>query len=133
LPTYLRSLSSATSRTCDVLPMGARVAELLHCGLDLSSRVAQLPLRLEYGVSSDAVYLARVTGRELDRGDYRRLSASGLADPTAIDAAPDELLLQQVDDNRTKCGWSVFSRRGRARRDEHQCNRCQRIKHDLGD
>jgi hypothetical protein len=75
---------------------------LLHVGLDLSSRLGRLAIRLEYGVGADAVDVARVAGRELGRGDYRRLSAAGLTNATAIDSASDELILQQVGGDKDK-------------------------------
>jgi hypothetical protein len=95
-------IRSVTSRTTDVLPMVARVGELLRTGLDLSSRAARLAVRLEYGVGADAVDLARFAGRDFGRGDYRRLSAAGLTTAAAINEANDDLVLRQVRDDRSK-------------------------------
>jgi hypothetical protein len=61
-----------------------------------------LVVRLEYGVASDAVEIARAAGRELGRGDYRRLTAAGLTKPAAIDPASDEWILEQVDNDHDK-------------------------------
>jgi replicative superfamily II helicase len=95
-------IRSITSRTCDVLPMIARVAELLHIGLDLSDRVGRLVVRLEYGVTPDVIELARHAGRTLGRGDYRRLSAAGLTNPEFIDDAADSVLLAHIDKDSEK-------------------------------
>jgi helicase len=95
-------IRSVGSRTCDVLPMVARVAELLHSGLDLSTRIGRLVIRLEYGVASEAVDIARHAGRDLGRGDYRRLVEAGLASAEAIDSALDAAILDQVDDDSGK-------------------------------
>jgi hypothetical protein len=95
-------IRSVASRTCDVLPMVARVAELLHPGLDLSDRASRLAVRLELGVRPDAVDLARQAGRELGRGDYRRLSAAGLTSADAIAGVDDVALLAQVGNDKTK-------------------------------
>jgi ATP-dependent DNA helicase len=95
-------IRSVASRTCDVLPMVARVAELLHAGLDVSTQTSRLVVRLEYGVTAEAVDLARVAGRELGRGDYRRLTAAGLTRPETIEAASDELIFEHIDGDREK-------------------------------
>ena len=90
-------------RPHDVLRTGqARVAELLHSDLDLSNRVGCLAVRLEYGVRAGAVEIARVAGRDLGRGDYRRLSAAGLTNAAAINVASDKLLLDQLDGDKDK-------------------------------
>lgn len=77
-------IRSVTSRTCDVLPMISRVAELLHEELDLSARTARLLVRLDLGIPGAAVDLARHAGRALDRGDYRRLVEAHLAEAEAL-------------------------------------------------
>src|SRR5258708_37693551 len=43
-------IRSVTSRTCDVLQVIARAAELLHAGLDLLHRTDRLLLRLDLGI-----------------------------------------------------------------------------------
>jgi helicase len=110
-------IRSVASRTCDVLPMVARVAELLHSGLDLSARIGRLVIRLEYGVASEAVDIARHAGRDLGRGDYRRLVEAGLASAEAIDSAQDATILDQVDNNSDKLrAIRVFAENARSRR-----------------
>ena len=66
-------IRAITGRTCDVLPMIGRVAELLHSGLDLGQRGSRLLLRLDLGIQGPVVDLARYAERNLDRADYRRL------------------------------------------------------------
>ena len=90
-------IRSVASRTADVLPVIAHTGELLKPGLDLSSRASRLVVRLEYGVASEAVDLARFAGRELGRGDYRRLTAASLTNADAIEAATDEAVLEQLE------------------------------------
>lgn len=86
-------IRSVTSRTCDVLPMIARAAELLHVGLDLEQRIARLLLRLELGIQGPIVDLARYTERTLDRADYRRLCEAGITERKALAGAEDRTLL----------------------------------------
>ncbi|WP_426752740.1 DEAD/DEAH box helicase [Myxococcus sp. Y35] len=81
------------ARTCDVLPTVARIAELLHPGLDLGARLSRLLIRLDLGIPSEAVELGRHAGNGLARGDYRRLLAAKLGEPAQIRAAQDEDLL----------------------------------------
>src|SRR6266568_4023581 len=95
-------IRSVTSRTCDVLPMIARAAELLHAGLDLEERVARLLLRLDLGIQGPAVDLARFTQRALDRADYRRLSEAGLTTREALAEAEDRVLLPLLGNDRRK-------------------------------
>jgi hypothetical protein len=65
-------------------------------------RIGRLVVRLEYGIPGDVVDIARYAGRELGRGDYRRLAAGGLTNVSSIDAAPDNVVLEQLDRDRTK-------------------------------
>lgn len=95
-------IRSVAARTCDMLPTAARVAELLHPGLNLGERVGRLAIRLTLGVPAAVVELARHTGVNLRRGDYHRLQASGLCDPDALDAAEDDAILVCVDGDRRK-------------------------------
>lgn len=95
-------IRSVTSRTCDLLSTAARVAEILHPGLDLSDRISRLAIRLTYGVAASAVDLAREAGAGLLRGDYCRLAAAMLCDPETIDAASDDQLLECLDGDKGK-------------------------------
>jgi replicative superfamily II helicase len=89
-------------RTCDLLPAAARVAEILHPGLDLGNRIGRLTIRLTYGVPAGAVDMAQENGANLLRGDYHRLVEADLCDPTKVEAASDEQLLQCVDGDKHK-------------------------------
>jgi helicase len=112
-------IRSVTSRTCDLLPMVSRVAELLHAGLDLADRPSRLTVRLEYGVGPDAVDLARHAGRALGRGDYLRLSGAGLTNADAINAAEDTVILGHLGNDAGKLRvvreFAEFVRERRAR------------------
>jgi helicase len=66
-------IRSVASRTCDLLPVAARIAEILNPTLDLNDRVSRLTLRLTHGIPSAACDLARDVGAALLRGDYTRL------------------------------------------------------------
>jgi replicative superfamily II helicase len=87
---------SVSARTCDLLPTVARVATILHPELDLTERAPRLLVRLELGVVSGAVPLARHAGAHLSRGDYQELVRANLNTPEALEAAGDEALLPCV-------------------------------------
>jgi helicase len=88
---------SISARTCDLLGVAARVAELLHPDVIFGDRIERLSLRLMLGIPASLVGLARHAGVELTRGDYRRLVAAGLIDHRQIAAASDDTLLSCVD------------------------------------
>jgi replicative superfamily II helicase len=90
-------IRAVASRTADLLPATARVAELLHPDLDLSNRLLRLLTRLTYGVPAAAADLASYAGGALLRGDYLRLAAAGLCEPERIEAADEAALLSCVD------------------------------------
>lgn len=90
---------SIAARTCDLLGTAARVAELLHRGLDLGSRVERLNLRLTLGITGNAVDLARYAGINLTRGDYLRLTAARLSGCDDIAAADDATILACLDND----------------------------------
>ena len=95
-------IRSVTSRTCDVLTMIGRIAELLHPTLVLEQRIAKLVLRLDLGIQGAAVDLARYADRSLDRADYRRLCDAGKTDRDALAAADDDNLLPLIGNDRRK-------------------------------
>jgi helicase len=95
-------IRSVTGRTCDVLPMIARAAELLHAGLDLEQRVARLLLRLDLGIQGPGVDLARFAQRALDRADYRRLCEAGLTTHEALAGTEDRALLPLLGNDTRK-------------------------------
>ena len=95
-------IRSVTARTCDVLPMIARAAEVLHPGIDLQQRTARLLTRLDLGIPSPAVDLAHFTGRDLDRADYRRLCEAQLTERETLERAEDATLLPLLGKNARK-------------------------------
>jgi helicase len=95
-------IRSVASRTSDVLPLVARVAELLHTGLDLADRIGRLVIRLEHGIAPENIELARDAGRDLGRGDYRRLSAAGLTAAEPIERASDDEVLACINNDSQK-------------------------------
>jgi hypothetical protein len=97
-------MRSVKSRTCDLLPTVARIAELLYGELVLGERVERLLTRLEIGIPSIAVALAQITGDRLSRGDYLRMVNVDIAAPDKAVAAPDDVLLKCLDESKTKLG-----------------------------
>lgn len=87
------AVRSAADRTCDLLPAAARVAEILHPGLDLDARVSRLAARLQVGVPGDAAEVAATAGTALSRADYHRLVERTLSSPDAISRTADGPLL----------------------------------------
>lgn len=85
------------SRTVDLLPTTARVAELLYPDLDLSERLDRLLIRLELGGPPEIVDLGRELGHRLTRGDYLRLIRTGLANVETVQAVDDDAILPCVD------------------------------------
>ena len=84
-------IRSVCARVCDVLPTVARIAELVHPGLDLGDRLQRLLVRLEIGLPQDAADLALVAGDLLVRADYLRLLREGRCTLDAVaggEAAP---------------------------------------------
>jgi hypothetical protein len=81
-----------TSRTCDVLPMITRAAQIIHQGADFQERVTRLLFRLDLGIQGAAVGLAQYAGRVLDRSDYHRLCEARLTEPERLNAAEDTAL-----------------------------------------
>ncbi|MGX7006171.1 DEAD/DEAH box helicase [Caballeronia sp. KNU42] len=93
---------SVAARTSDLLPVAARVAEILHPSLELGHRVGRLVVRLTFGVIGAVVDLAHEAGADLLRGDYCMLAEAGLGEPAAIAAASDATLLAAVNGDRNK-------------------------------
>lgn len=95
-------IRSVASRTSDLVPTTARVAEILHPELDLEDRIRRLTTRLTLGIPSAAVDLAREAGTTLLRGDYCALANANLCDEASIAAASDATLLACLGDNTVK-------------------------------
>jgi replicative superfamily II helicase len=95
-------IRSVKARTCDFLPIVARVAEILHPDLVLGERVSRLLTRLEIGVSPVAVELAALAGSRLARGDYQQLLKARRCTLDAIEQSTDEELLSCVSGDQQK-------------------------------
>lgn len=96
------AIRNVSARTRDLLPTVARVAELLHPGLDLGSVQRRLVVRLELGVPEQAVPLGLRAGGELSRADYLALLRAGLIDLEALRTAEDEAILPHIRDDQGK-------------------------------
>lgn len=72
------AIRAVVARTCDILPIVASIAEILHPELNLSDKVSKLLLRLELGIPSSIIELAEVLGRTLNRGEYLELPKKGI-------------------------------------------------------
>jgi helicase len=90
------AVRSVASRTCDLLPAVAHVAELIHPELELSERVSRLLVRLELGVPAGIVDLARYASTSLTRSDYHDLLQAGLNTADSIEAAADADILRHI-------------------------------------
>jgi helicase len=93
---------SVAARTSDLIPVAARVAEILHPTLDLGERVGRLVVRLTYGVPGTVADLAREAGADLLRGDYCALGQAGLGDPSVLATTDEATLLAAVAMDRNK-------------------------------
>ncbi len=87
-------IQAVASRTCDVLPVVARTAEILHPGTDLSEQTAALLVCLEIGLPKELAPLALAAGRALNRGEYLQLLAAGIGTPEGVRDADDQSLEQ---------------------------------------
>lgn len=96
------AILAVSSRTYDIIPTVARMAELLHVGLDLGGKVRNLLVRLDVGVPSSIVEIAEYTGNRLGRGDYQSLVRAGLTTVDAIATGTNEQLLACVDQSAEK-------------------------------
>jgi len=97
-------IRSVANRTADLISVAAKVAEIIHPGLDLEERARRLAVRLTYGVPSEAVDLARELGGELLRGDYCALAKDQLCDPDSLESVSDTVLLSALGNDKTKLG-----------------------------
>ena len=86
-------MRSVKSRTCDVLPTVATIAELLYPGFSFGDRVGRLLFRLELGIPATAIDLATYARDQLARGDYLRLVKAGIIAIDALESAEDRTIL----------------------------------------
>ena len=96
------AIRQITSRTCDVLPAVARIAEVLHPQLDLVQRVNRLLVRLDIGLPSDAANLALHAGSQLTRGDYLALKQLNIVKIDQLETADDTIVLQALNGEQSK-------------------------------
>lgn len=87
-------IQAVASRTCDVLPVVARTAEILHPGTDLTEQTDALLVCLEIGLPKELAPLGLAVGRTLSRGEYLQLLTAALGTPEALRSADDEVLEQ---------------------------------------
>lgn len=109
-------IRAVAARTCDMIPVAARVAEILHPTLDLGDRVKRLTVRLTYGIQGAAVELAQHAGTDLLRADYCSLVAAQLCEPDKIEAASDDQIITCVGKDKRKLALVRDTARHIARR-----------------
>jgi helicase len=97
-------IQSVAGRTFDVLPTVARIAEILHPGLDLGEKSRQILVRLENGIPSALVEIASQTSTRLSRADYLRLLQAGVTTIAQVATATDAALLASVGGDAAKLG-----------------------------
>lgn len=87
-------IRSVASRTCDILPIVADIAQVIHHDLDIADRKRRLLIRLEIGIPAKSIQVAEYIGNLLSRGDYQNLIKSGYCHMDDIDKVGDEILLE---------------------------------------
>jgi len=92
------AIRSVADRTGDVLGTAARIAEVLHPGLDLTERSERLLVRLSVGVQGNVVDIARHARGVLTRSEYKALGNAGMGAADRVTAAKDEELLPLFGD-----------------------------------
>jgi helicase len=95
-------IRAVKSRTCDLLPTVAKIAEVLNSGLALEERIQRLLVRLEIGIPSASVEIASLVGDALSRADYLGLAEMRLCQVEAIDGASDEQILTCLSGDKDK-------------------------------
>lgn len=95
-------IRSLRSRTCDLLPVVSRVAELVHPGLELGERMNRLLLRLELGIPAKIAELGKLLGDRLSRGNYLKLVQANLCDIETLEQSSDEVLLSALGNSERK-------------------------------
>lgn len=96
-------IRSVTARTCDVLRMIARVAEILHEDIDASAQLSRLLVRLDLGIPGAVAELGSYAGRSLERGDYRQLMEAGLVTFESLSDPKNDGILEKML-GKPKCG-----------------------------
>jgi replicative superfamily II helicase len=95
------AIRTSASRTRDLLPITAQVAEIISGNsVDLGKRVEELLVRLELGISSDLTAVSDVFKNSISRSDYLSLRSDGVSDLPKLMANPN--LLDTVITDRKK-------------------------------
>ncbi|HXJ48336.1 MAG TPA: hypothetical protein VNF91_04130, partial [Candidatus Acidoferrum sp.] len=81
---------SVVNRTLDLVPTAIEVGAILHSGLALGDRQADLLARLQLGLPASLARLGRLAGANLTRAEYLALGRAGLAELDALAVATDE-------------------------------------------
>jgi helicase len=89
-----------TERVHDVLGVTAAVAEQLHPGLDLSSRLFSLLVRLEIGMPSAIIEVGKICGTRITRDAYQALVKADLTTFDKISKVSDDDLLEIIGKNK---------------------------------
>lgn len=95
-------IRSVVSRTCDILPVVARVVEILYPGTDLDQRSSRLLVRLELGVPGNILGIATRLGKKLTRGDYLRLLSNNICTMEALENTDQNKLLECLGRDKEK-------------------------------
>jgi len=95
-------IRGVAQRTVDLLPVVARIAELVYPELDLGSRVTRLVVRLELGVPAVLVDLSTETRGAFARPELLALGRAGLGSPEAVQAGEDGAIEAVLGDNRDR-------------------------------
>ena len=95
------AVDQVRSRTVDLLPVVVAVAEIMR-DVDLADRQSDLMLRLELGLSSDLLGIARVCRGRLTRAEYLRLHTVGLGTIDAVAKATVEDLAKRLGGNKAR-------------------------------
>jgi helicase len=95
-------MRSAASRTRDLIPVAARIAEIFNPGLELGERIEKLHIRLELGIPSSLCVIAKYLGNSFSRGDYHGLMKIGLREWKDVENLEQENLLNVLSGNEDK-------------------------------
>ena len=87
-------LSVGNTRHIRVLPIVASITEILKPEIKLTERIPKLLLRLELGVPSSIIELAKVLGRTLNRGEYLELLKREIMTTDQFSATDERILLE---------------------------------------
>jgi helicase len=95
------AINQVRSRTTDLLPVVIATAEILR-DVDLADRQTDLVLRLELGIPTDLLPLARACRGQLTRVEYLRLHANGLGTLDAVSQTKLNDLAEQLGGNKVR-------------------------------